>query len=189
MSQSVLVIHGAGEPRQRHGKVYWEPLLQDGLGAKYQVRAPRMPSPTDPHYPSWAERIARLIGEVDRPVLVGHSFGASVLLKFVAQAGPRPDFRGLFLVATPFWKADFPEFALTAEQLDRLQSVSPLVFYYSHDDPVVGFDHLGEFARELPRAILRELDGRGHEFNQDSFPELVADILRLAPPKADGSAS
>jgi hypothetical protein len=31
----------------------------------------------------------------------------------------------------------------------------------------------------LPQAVVRRLDGRGHEFNQEQFPELVADIRGL----------
>lgn len=189
MSQLVLVIHGAGEPRQRFGKVYWEPMLGDGLGPGYQVRAPRMPRPVDPHYRPWADRIAQLLGKSVPPVLVGHSLGASVLLKFLAQSDPQPGFLGLFLVATPFWKADFPEFALTAEELDRLQGVAPLILYHSRDDPEVGFDHLAKYARVFPHATLRDLDGRGHEFNQDSFPELVADIHRFAGHGTDAAGS
>jgi hypothetical protein len=34
MSRVVLVIHGAGEPRRRRGKVYWEPLLGYALGPR-----------------------------------------------------------------------------------------------------------------------------------------------------------
>jgi hypothetical protein len=48
MARSVLVIHGAGEPRRRRGKVYWEPLLGDSLGRGYRVLAPRMPRPEYP---------------------------------------------------------------------------------------------------------------------------------------------
>src|SRR5688572_7609880 len=110
MSQLVLVIHGAGEPRRRGRKVYWEPLLGDALGPAYRVRAPRMPDPENPDDGAWRERIAQLVLEAHRPVLVGHSFGASTLLRFVAQAEPQLAFRGLFLVATPFWeKEDFPD--------------------------------------------------------------------------------
>jgi hypothetical protein len=31
----------------------------------------------------------------------------------------------------------------------------------------------------LPHAVVRAVDGRGHEFNQPEFPELVADIRGL----------
>jgi serine hydrolase len=179
MTRTVLVIHGAGEPRRLAGKVYWEPLLGKPLGADYMVRAPRMPQPTDPHYRTWARRIAELIAGIDNPVLVGHSLGASVLLKYLCEAAPRPSFAGLFLVATPFWGPEFPEFALPADFAVRLGDVSPLYFYHSRDDSEVPFEHLERYRRALPHAIVRVFDGRGHEFAQPRFPELVDDIRRL----------
>jgi uncharacterized protein len=180
MSYDVIVIHGAGEPRRRDGRVYWEPMLEAGLGPEFRVDAPRMPDPEDPHHEPWARRIADLMVETDRPVLVGHSFGASTLLKFLARADPRPPFRGLFLVAAPFWGADFPEYALTQSDIARLQRVSPLFFYQSRDDEEVDAAHAQKYARALPHATVRELDGRGHEFDQDEFPELIADIKQCA---------
>jgi predicted alpha/beta hydrolase family esterase len=179
MSRSVLVIHGAGEPRRWGRKIYWEPMLGNTLGPDYAVRAPRMPEPTEPQYETWGRYIAELIGSTTSPVLVGHSFGASVLLKYLAEASPRPFFAGLFLVATPFWGPDFPEFALPRDFAVRLRDVRPLYLYHSRDDPEVPFEHLDRYCRALPHAIARALDGRGHEFDQPQFPELVADIRSL----------
>ena len=144
-----------------------------------------MPDPENPDDRAWRERIAQLVHETDPLLLVGHSFGASTLLRFVAEADPRPAFRGLFLVATPFWGADFPEFALTAEHLRRLQSISPLFFYHSADDPIVGLTHFQNFQKALPHAVFRQLEGRGHEFDQDTFPELVGDIRRVTGSDGD----
>jgi hypothetical protein len=96
MARTVPVIHGAGEPRRRRGRVYWEPLLGDSLGRGYRVRAPRMPRPEHPQYWTWARRIDELIRSSRRPTLVGHSFGASVLLKYLAETVRRPPFAGLF---------------------------------------------------------------------------------------------
>src|SRR6187431_2196424 len=110
MQNMVLVIHGAGEPREREGRVYWEPMLEGSLGHGYLVKAPRMPKPEQPHYRTWAPRIAQLIDGLKDPVLVGHSFGASVLLKHLCEVDALPAFTGLFLVATPFWGPEFPEF-------------------------------------------------------------------------------
>jgi predicted alpha/beta hydrolase family esterase len=135
-----------------------------------------MPQPTNPRYESWARRIAQLIDDNPSPVLVGHSFGASVLLKYLAEVAPRPSFTGLFLIATPFWGADFPEFALPPDFATRLRDVSPLCLYHSRDDLEVPFEHLERYSRVLPHAIVRALNGRGHEFHQPQFPELVADI-------------
>jgi predicted alpha/beta hydrolase family esterase len=179
MTRTVLVIHGAGEPRRRASKVYWEPLLGKSLGTDYMVRAPPMPQPTEPHYRTWASRIAELIAGINNPVLVGHSFGASVLLKYLCEAAPRPSFAGLFVIATPFWGPEFPEFALPPDFGVRLRDVSPLYFYHSRDDSEVPFENLERYRRALPHAIVRVLDGRGHEFAQPQFPELVDDIRRL----------
>jgi predicted alpha/beta hydrolase family esterase len=184
MSQLVLVIHGAGEPRRRGRRIFWEPLLGDALGPAYRVRAPRMPDPEHPDDRAWRGRIAELMLEADHPVLVGHSFGASTLLRFVGQAEPRPAFRGLFLLATPFWGKNFPDFALTAEHLRRLQTIAPLFFYQSTDDPVVKLTHFHKYQKALPHAVFRRLEGRGHEFDHDTFPELVADILRISGSEA-----
>lgn len=154
-------------------------MLGEALGPEYRVQAPRMPQPTNSRYQIWASRIVQLIDAEASPVLVGHSFGASVLLKYLAEAAARPSFAGLFLIATPFWGPDFLEFALPPDFESRLHDVSPVYLYHSRDDPEVPFEHLERYSRALPQAIVRRLDGRGHEFNQEQFPELVADIRGL----------
>lgn len=179
MSQTVLVIHGAGEPRRRGGEVYWKPMLEQ-LGPGFSVLAPTMPNPDEPRHRAWADRMAQLVAGLDQPFLVGHSFGASTLLKFLAEANPRPAFRGLFLISTPFWGSDMPEFALTSEELRKLRGVAPMFFYQSKDDPVVEVAHFHKYQQALPQAVYRLLDGRGHEFDQESFPELVDDIRGVA---------
>jgi predicted alpha/beta hydrolase family esterase len=179
MAQSVLVIHGSGEPRRRRGKVYWEPLLGDALGRRFRVLAPRMPRPAHPQYWAWARRIDALIRSLRLPVLVGHSFGASVLLKYLAETVRRPALAGLFLVATPWWGPDFPEFALPPDFGARLRDLSPIYLYHSRDDAEVPVEHLERLGAALPRATRRALNGRGHEFDQAQFPELVADIRGL----------
>lgn len=180
MARRILVIHGAGKPRRRQGRVYWEPLLGDTLGRGYRVLAPRMPRPEHPQYWTWARRIDELIRRTRRPVLVGHSFGASVLLKYLAETVRRPTPAGLFLVAMPFWGPDFPEFALPPDFGVRLRDLSPIFLYHSRDDADVPIKHLKRYRRPLPHATVRVLDGRGHEFNQAQFPELAADIRGLA---------
>ncbi len=159
-------------------KVYWEPLLQQSLGSGYVVHAPRMPDPDDPHHAPWAHRIAELIAASARPVVVGHSFGASTLLKYFSEAAAPPPVAGLFLISTPFWGPKFPEFMLRPDFASRLGSV-PLFFYQSRDDQMVPVAHLEQYRRALPHATVRLLEGRGHEFDQPDFPELAADIRSL----------
>ena len=177
---AVLAIHGAGEPRLRNGKVYWEPLLQRSLGPGYVVHAPRMPEPSSPSYQAWSKRIEELIIHYDRPIVVGHSLGASVLLKYFSEAITRPPVAGLFLIATPFWGPSLPDFALGRDFAARLRDLSPLCFYHSRDDPEISIEHLERYRKALPHAVVRVLDGRGHEFDQPEFSELAADIRSLA---------
>jgi hypothetical protein len=56
--------------------------------------------------------------------------------------------------------------------------------YHSRDDREVPFEHLERYRRSLPQASVRLLDGRGHEFNQAHFRELVSDIRGLALERA-----
>ena len=68
--------------------------------------------------------------------------------------------------------------ALAPDFGERLRDVTPLYLYHSRDDPEIPFEHLERYRHALPRAKVQVLDGRGHEFNQPEFPELVADIRR-----------
>ena len=143
-----------------------------------------MPQPEHPQYWAWARRIDALLRGSRRPIVVGHSFGASVLLKYLAETVRRPAMAGLFLVATPFWGSGFPEFALPPDVGERLRGLSPLYLYHSRDDAEISVDHLERYRSVFPQATVRVLGGRGHEFNQAQFPELVADILGLATRRA-----
>ncbi len=94
-----------------------------------------------------------------------------------AETDPR---NGANLIATPFWGPEFSEFALPPDFGARLRDVSPVYLYHSRDDAELPLEQLEHYRRALPQALVRVLDGRGHEFDQARFPELVADISQLA---------
>jgi pimeloyl-ACP methyl ester carboxylesterase len=48
-------------------------------------------------------------------------------------------------------------------------------FYHSRDDEVVPFEHLALYQAKLPKATVREFDGRGHQFGDD-LSEVARDI-------------
>jgi pimeloyl-ACP methyl ester carboxylesterase len=54
----------------------------------------------------------------------------------------------------------------------------PIFLYQSRDDEVVPFEHLTKYAAKLPQAVVRELDGRGHQLGDD-LSEVAADIRSL----------
>jgi hypothetical protein len=181
MTSSVLFIHGGGTGAYAEDRLLAD-ALQRALGDGYDVHYPQMPDEENCPYPEWqAEIDARLAAMTGSVVLAGHSIGASVLLKYVCDRRSMPSIAGLFALAAPYWGADkfwhWDEVALPANAAARLDGDWPLVFYHSRDDEVVPFSHLALYAAKLPRATIHELDGRGHQFNND-LAEVAAAIRR-----------
>jgi uncharacterized protein len=184
MSRSVLFIHGAGAGAYAED-VLLADSLQRALGADYEVQCPQMPDEENSPYRLWkAEIDSRLAAMTGAVALVGHSVGGSVLLKYLCdreRTQPISDrvVAGLFGIAVPYWGASefwsWDEGTLPADAAARLAGDWPLIFYQSRDDEVVPFAHLAMYAAKLPRATIREFDGRGHQFKND-LTEVAADI-------------
>jgi hypothetical protein len=179
----VLFIHGAGDKRDPEGSGGLIDYLAATLGSDYEVRAPDMPEPDEPHYEAWGRRIDEEIAALPEDgLLVGHSLGGSMLLKCLAlrPASHRP-VAGLFLVSTPFWGTDEDwklEYALPDDFPERLPPIRQIVLYHSRGDEHVPCAHLGQYEEKLPEATVRLLDGSEHSFTQ-GLPVLVEDIRRL----------
>ena len=181
MSRYVLFIQGAGAGAYREDRLLAD-SLQRQLGAGYEVQCPQMPDEDDAAYPAWKDEIDSRLAAMEGPVaLVGHSVGASVLLKYLCEQKPTRQITGAFLIAAPYWGASefwsWDEAALPADAAARLAGDWPLIFYQSRDDEVVPFAHLALYAAKLPRATIREFDGRDHQFNND-LTEVAADIRK-----------
>ena len=181
MKTSVLFVHGAGEGAHEEDSEL-AASLQDELGAGYEVRSPKMPNEGSPEYGAWRDRISKEISGMNGDViLTGHSFGASVLLKYLYETNPRRPVAGVFLVATPYWGAEgweVDEYALQDDFASKLPEGLPVFFYHGHEDEVVPFEHLELYKQRLPQAAFREFDGRGHQFDDD-LSEVAVDIEGL----------
>jgi predicted alpha/beta hydrolase family esterase len=181
MGKQILFIHAAGNPRHPLGSGKLIAYLQDQLGSDYQVLAPDMPDPDHPGYKAWRDQIEQELGKLDAPtLLIGHSFGGSVLLKYLAEGtDPRP-IAALFLVATPYWgKRDWElEYTLPEDFASHLPPISRIFLYHSREDEEVSFSHLWRYQEQLPQATIRALDGKEHSFTK-GLPLLVEDIKQL----------
>jgi uncharacterized protein len=175
----VLLIQGAGEDAYEEDEKL-AASLRDALGDAYDVRYPKMP--VSPEYESWKEQIASELAALDGDViLVGHSLGASVLLKYLSEEKVEKPVSGLFLVASPYWGAEdweVSEYALQDGFASRLPRELPVFLYHSRDDDVVPFAHLEMYTNKLAQATVHEFDGRGHQFNDD-LSEVARDIQGL----------
>jgi predicted alpha/beta hydrolase family esterase len=179
--QAVLAIHAAGDPRHPEGSGQLFDWLGRELGGDYRVLAPTMPAPDEPHYRPWRDRIEQELATIrDSVILFGHSFGGSVLVKYLAEGSVPVAVRGLFLAEVPYWGPggwQFDEYDLPDAFADHLPK-APIFLYHSRDDPEVPFTHLGLYAAKLPEATVRAIDGTEHSFTQ-GLSELVADIRSL----------
>jgi len=182
--KSVLFIHGAGQGAYEEDGLLVA-SLQSALGPGYEVRYPKMVNEEGPEYADWKPQIASELDALDGEVfLVGHSVGGSVLLKYLSDERVEKTIAGLFLIAAPYWGEDefwnWDEVELPHDVAARLANIPQINFYHSRDDEIVPFAHLALYAAKLPRATIRELDGRGHQLGND-LADVAGDILRDDP--------
>ena len=181
MKRQLLFVHGGGEGAYEEDRTL-AASLRDALGGGYQVRCPKMPDEDSPQYAAWRDRIASELAELDGEVsLVGHSLGASILLKYISEERTARPIAGTFLVAAPYWGVEdweVDEYVLQADFASKLPGGLPMFFYHSRDDELVPFGHLALYAEKLPQARFREFDGRGHQLDDD-LSEVAHDIEGL----------
>ena len=181
MKKLVLFIHGGGEGAHQEDKKL-AASLQDVLGGLYDVQCPKMPNEDSPDYEAWKDLIVKELSALDGEViLVGHSLGASILLKYLSEEKVGKPVAGVFLIAPPYWGAEdweVSEYALQKDFASKLPEGLPVFFYHSRDDEWVPFAHLALYTEKFPRATIREFDDRGHQFDDD-LSEVARDIERL----------
>lgn len=186
MARRILFIHGAGGGAHKEDRALVD-SLQENLGAAYSIHYPKMPQEDSPEYPLWKEQITEeLAGLEDDLILVGHSLGASVLLKYLSEEKFEQPVCGLFLLAPPYWGAEdwqVEEYTLKDDFAASLPETVPLFFYHSRGDTIVPFSHLGYYRKALPQANFRELEKDdeygGHQLGDD-LTEVAEDIRSLA---------
>lgn len=181
MKKPVLFIHSAGTQGPHAGSGDFIACLQDALGADYHVINPKMADPENPQYKSWKIQLKKELAAVNGEViLVGHSLGGSVLLKYLSEEKYKITITGLCIIAAPYWGKNGwngNDFALQ-EDLSALLPIPQILLYHSRDDEVVPVAHLILYANKLPQATIYELDGRGHLFTE-GCAEIAADIKNM----------
>ncbi len=180
MKKQLLFIQGAGEGAYEEDEKLVA-NLREKLGKQYEVWYPKMPDDDNAGYEAWKEQIAKNLLDIEGEViLVGHSFGASMLLKYLSEERLKSPVAGLFLIATPYWRSEDwqKEYALEEDFAKQLPKNLPIVFYHSRDDDIVPFEHLGRYKEKLPQATFLEVDKGGHQLNND-LSKVAHDIQKL----------
>jgi predicted alpha/beta hydrolase family esterase len=182
MMTDMLFIQGGGAGAHEEDAELATSLRRE-LGTGYRVRFPRMPGEDEPDYTAWAERIEGELSEMaDGAILIGHSIGASVVIKWLSEKAPPHALAGVFLVAAPFWHDHqfwhWKEVELSKGAAAKLPKETPIHMYQGEEDEIVPFEHLDMYAKAIPQALIHPLPGRNHQLNGD-LSEVAREIKRV----------
>jgi predicted alpha/beta hydrolase family esterase len=183
MTKRILFIHSAGPQGPHQGSTDFIQTLRKQTGPDYRIITPKMPNPSHPLYNNWKSELERHLEYFDDEViLIGHSLGGALLLKYFSEMPYQKPVAALFVIASPFWGIEsdwyLPEFTLVPSFAARLLSIPKISFYHSKDDEIVPIAHLNHYKQLIPFASFTELDHGGHLFNS-GLPGLSHEILAL----------
>jgi predicted alpha/beta hydrolase family esterase len=183
MTRQVLFVQGGGAGAHDEWDNKLVDSLKRALGSDYEICYPRMPNEADPGYVRWKRALENEFATLeDGAILVGHSVGATILINVIAANPPQVALGGVFLIAAPFvgeggWPSEGFE---PKEKLGAaLTSGVPIYLYHGGADETAPLAHAGLYAKAIPQAVIRRLNGRDHQLNDD-LSEVARDIQSLA---------
>lgn len=172
-ARRVIFIQGAGEGAYEEDMLLAR-NLQKELGSGFDVRYPKMTDEANAPYDLWKQQIQEEITAEPEPViLVGHSMGASEMVKALTEMKINTPVIGIFLLASPFWGGKgwlydgYEELELPEDAATQLPEDARIFLYHAYDDEIVPFDHLSLYKKLFPEALLRQVKDGGHQFNND----------------------
>ena len=165
-NRKIIYIHGAGAQEPGTASCFLKEEIKYALKDYFSMLAPDMPTPDNPDCQTWMEVLDALIHKSDDPVtLVGHSFGASVILKYLSECTIETEIASVLLLAAPFWGNagwNKPELHLQKVNVGQLSQFDKITFFHCHDDEVVPINHLDEYLDIIPHAEGHILESGGH---------------------------
>ena len=155
----------------------------------YQVEVPQMPDSAHPKLTEWLTFLEKTIGNTDNEtILIGHSIGATTVLRYVEKLPEKQKLGGIMVVACPLKPLDIEEL----RQLDHF-FVKPFNFayiqkkarkitaIYSKNDHRVPIDNSRILNDNLDTRYI-EIPQGGHLNERsgfDKFPLLLDEAIRM----------
>ena len=168
--KQILFIHGGGNGGYAADAALVDSLKR-ALGNGYQVNCSEIKSDESAPDFGWLKQIAGKIYKInDDLILVGHSFGASMILKCLSEITVTKKIAGIFLIATPFWSGDKEwkqGLKLKENFADNLPVKDSIFFYQCLDDEETPLSHFEHYRQKIPQATFREIKSGGHQLNND----------------------
>ncbi|SKC83752.1 alpha/beta hydrolase [Ohtaekwangia koreensis] len=170
MRKHVIFFQGGGgeEDYAADGKLV--DSLQNIIGDDYTIHYSRLPDEPVPDFGRINQIDNAISNSADDIILIGHSLGASMLLKYLSENEVKKKISGVFLISTPFWSGDEgwkEALKLKKDFADTLSKDIPIFMYHCSDDEVVPFALFALYKQHLPWATFREIPSGGHQLNND----------------------
>lgn len=180
MEKQIFFAHSGGaQGSPGQGSFNFVEWLRSSLEKEYRIHYPIIENPEEPTYGMWKsmfdKEFPKLRGEV---ILIGHSLGGSMLLKYLSEVKSKFQIKGLFLIAIPFWGEDgwnVDDFVLSDHFSEHLPVLSTVHLFHSINDTIVPFQHVEFYKSHIPNAMIHKLNGDDHAF-VDGLPKLVEQI-------------
>ncbi|WP_088831969.1 DinB family protein [Paenibacillus tyrfis] len=180
MEKHIFFVHSGGaQGSPGQGSFDLVEWLRCSLEEEYRIHYPIIEKPEEPTYGMWKamfdKEFPNLVGEV---ILIGHSLGGSMLLKYLSEVKIEFQIKALFLIAIPFWGESgwsMDDFDLKNHFSKHLPVLPTVHFFHSFDDKIVPFQHVELYKSHFPNAIIHKINGNDHAF-VDGLPKLVEQI-------------
>ena len=181
MKQQILFIQGGGDNGYEADKSLVA-SLQKEIGHDYNFQYPELNSDESLPDFGWIQEICKEVAGMKRDFfLVGHSLGASMILKYLSENTANKNIKAIFLAATPFWTGDedWKQGLKLNENFEhKLPNHIPIFFYHTKDDKEVPFSHFIQYKQKIPNAVFREIKTGGHQFDNE-LSKVAKDIISL----------
>jgi predicted alpha/beta hydrolase family esterase len=165
--KNILFIQGGGDNGYEAGAKIAD-VLQGVLGEAYHISYPRLITDETASDFGWIKQIKNEIENAgDSVIIVAHSLGASLLLKYLTENKVITNIAGVFLLAPPFWSGDEDwkqGLKLRPDFPEKLPKNIPFFFYHANDDKEVPQGHFGTYKKLFPVATFQEFESGGHQF-------------------------
>ena len=178
--KQILFAHSGGSQGAKgEGSFDLVTYLKKELPSQIEINYPVIANPEAPTYEMWKKLFDTQFKLIKEPlILVGHSLGGSMLLKYLSEENSTIQIDALFLVDTPFWgEADWniEDFVLQENHAFKLSKIKHVYLYHSIQDPIVPFEHVNIYKKTFPASTVRVIQGSDHTF-ANGLRELVNDI-------------
>lgn len=164
-----------------HTSKKWRDWISWALTETHEVLEPLMPSKQNADYVAWKIWFERHFEFIkDEPIiLIGHSLGATFLLKYMSENTFPKKISQLHLVA-PYIEDEpgmflekLSSFEFDVSKIESIRgAANEIHIWHSVDDNVVPFSNSETVYKYLPNANFHKFTDRGH-FNQPAFIEIL----------------